>query len=536
MKKVILTIALVIGVVHVFAAVDSLITYVTTPGAVKSGTYTLTVNGKPVFVEKFKDISYARFAFSGEARLEVKAAQPFEQYVLSPVSYAIPSQKQQDKISFSLDRPRKLILQLKGIDEKLFLFADAPETAVPKLGDKGVINLMDFVSDNTGKSLQTKQLQAAIDKVSNKGGVLFVPNGHYLTGTFVLRKNVTLYLESGALIQGSGNLNDYNDNGDNKTGKVTQGRGALIYFDRADNARIMGRGVIAMQGTKIKTETGVKIRTCNMRECKNAGIYDVVLRDAGGFNIHILHSSGITMKGYKIINDLSLANQDGTDPDGCNGVTVDDVFMYTSDDAIAVKADYRLCENVLVKNCVFWTVKSALKVGSDPYFGARNIVFQNNDVVHADRALALYSGKGPIEDVTFVDNKSEFVGGNAKRQLIVFQVSNAKETNDQPSRKGIGYINNVQVINYTAYQKSQNKNLVSGTIAKDGTLHKVSNVLFKNLVIEGKHCLSAEEADMVLAPKELPQDPNMTAREIEKVRKNITLARELNAVENIRFE
>ena len=131
-----------------------------------------------------------------------------------------------------------------------------------------------------------------------------------------------------------------------------------------------------------------------MRQCNNAGIYDVILRDAGGFTIHMLNSSNLTMKGYKIINDLSLPNEDGTDPDGCNGVVVDDVFMYTSDDAIAVKADHQICENIMVKNCVFWTVKSALKVGSDPYFGARNIVFQNNDVVYADRALALYSGKG----------------------------------------------------------------------------------------------------------------------------------------------
>jgi polygalacturonase len=210
--------------------------------------------------------------------------------------------------------------------------------------------------------------------------------------------------------------------------------------------------------------------------------------------------------------------------------------MYTSDDAIAVKADHRLCENVLVKNCVFWTVKSALKIGSDPYFGARNIVFQNNDVVHADRALALYAGKGFIENVKFIDNKSEFVGGNAKRQLIVFQVSNGKEEDPNKDRRGIGYIKNVQVINYTAYQKSENKNLVSGTIAKDGTLHKISNVLFKNLIIEGKHCLSAEDADMVLAPKELPQDPNIPAKDLKKIQKEITLAKGLNAVENITFE
>ena len=425
-----------------------------------------------------------------------------------------------------------MIFQLEGIEEKLFIFADSAELHPVKSVDKDVTNIMDYVSDNTGSSLQTKFIQKAIDEVSKKGGgTIWFPNGKYLTGTLVMKKGVTLYLESGALIQGSQNLADYNDNGNSKTGKILESRGALIYFQKADNARIMGRGTIAMSGTKIKTETGTKIRICNLVECNNAGIYDVILRDSGGFNIHILHSSNITMQGYKIINDLSLVNQDGTDPDGCNGVVVDDVFMYTSDDAIAVKADFRFCENITIKNCVFWTTKSALKIGSDPYFDAKNVVFQNNNVVHADRALALYAGRGKIENVKFIDNKSEFVGGNTKRQLIVFQISNDKENEPDINRRGIGEIKNVEVINYTAYQKSQNKSIVSGTVGKDGSIHKVSNVLFKNLVIEGKHCLTPEEAGMVLSPVKLPKNPNSTDTITHQL-----IPKNLITVENIKFQ
>ncbi len=515
-----------------FTQETSLVEYVTIPGAEKSKTYTMTVNGKDIFVEKFKDVSYARFAFSGKTDVNIKATQGFGKCTISPVSYAIDSKKIGNAVLLSLNKPMKLILQFGGINEKLFIFADAPEVNPPVPGGKNVTSLMNYVSDNKGISLQTKLIQKAIDDISRKGGgTLYVPNGKYLTGTFVMKSNVTLYLESGAIIQGSGNINDYNDNGNNKTGKITEGRGALIYFAKADNARIMGRGVIAMAGTKIKTETGQKIRICNMVECNNSGIYDVIIRDSGGFNIHILHSSNITMQGYKIINDISLANQDGTDPDGCNGVMVDDVFMYTSDDAIAVKADYRLCENIVIKNCVFWTVKSALKVGSDPYFGARNVVFQNNNVVHADRALALYSGRGGIENIKYIDNKSEFVGDDAKRQLIVFQVSNDKENEPNENRKGIGYIKDVEVINYTAYQKSENKSIISGTVASNGTIHKVSNVLFKNLIIEGKHCLTPEDANMVLSPKKLPKNPNLRDTVNEQ-----QLASHIYTVENIKFQ
>ncbi|HEY4786361.1 MAG TPA: glycosyl hydrolase family 28 protein [Bacteroidales bacterium] len=513
-------------------AQQKLVEYTTIPGAEQSKAYTLTANGKNIFVEKFKDVSYAKFAFSCEAKLTVTVSQSFGQFTISPLSYRINSQKTGNSLAFNLDKPRKLIIQIEGLEEKLFIFADAPEINPPKPGDKNVTNLADFVTDNVGNTLQTDKIQKAIDQVSKKGGgVLFVPNGKYLTGTLAMKKDVTLYLESGAIIQGSGNLSDYNDNGVNKSGKVNPGKGALIYFNKADNARIMGRGVLAMAGTKIKTETNQKIRICNMVDCNNSGIYDVIIRDSGGFNIHILHSTNIIMQGYKIINDLNLPNEDGTDPDGSNGVVVDDVFMYTSDDAIAIKADYTLCENVIVKNCVFWTKKSALKIGSDPYNGARNIVFQNNDVVHADRALAIYTGKGIVENVKFLDNKSEFVGGDAKQQLIIFQVSRDKEHDPDPNRRGVGYIKDVEVVNYTAYQQSRNKNLITGTVAKDGTVHKISNVLFRNLVIEGKHCLSAEDANITVSSRVSQRNPN------DRDNTPLTqLPENTNTVENLRFE
>jgi hypothetical protein len=138
----------------------------------------------------------------------------------------------------------------------------------------------------------------------------------------------------------------------------------------------------------------------------------------------------------------------------------------------------------MIKDCVFWTIKSALKIGSDPLRGARDITFQNNDVIHADRALALYVGSRTfIENVNYLGDKSEEVGGDAKKQLIIFDISDAKKL-------GRGYIKNVSVTDYTAYQFSPNDSTIKGLDAD----HQVSNVTFKNLVIEGRPRLSAADA------------------------------------------
>ncbi len=453
------------------------------PGAIASRNYTVSVNGAPIFVEKFKDVSYARFAFSGTAKITVTASEPIHFSQISPLSYGTQETSSGRELSFSISRPRKLIVFVNRL-EKLFIFADPLEVNPPQIGDSNVISVMKFVSDNTGATMQTAEIQKAIDTVASSnggtGGVLYFPNGKYLTGSFFPKNNVTIYLENGALIQGSANPNDYVPRDGNK------GPIALIHFKNVHNTKIMGRGTIASSGTALRALTDEHIRLCNFIGCKNCGIDGLVLRDSAGFNIHIFKSDSITLRNYKIINDLKLSNQDGTDPDSSTNIVVDGAFMYTSDDAIAVKADAALCEGVLVKNCVLWTVKSALKIGSDPTFGARDVTFQDNDVVHADRALALYVGsKTEIENVNYLRDKSENIGGDAKKQLIIFEIGDKKGA-------GAGRIKNVNVTDYTAYQFSPNRSTIKGLDAN----HQVSNVTFKNLIIAGKLRTNAADAEI----------------------------------------
>src|SRR5690349_19353631 len=103
MKRIPISLLSFLLTVHCFAA-GGVIEYTTTPGAVASKTFTLSVNGKEIFVEKFKDVSYARFAFTDKVNLEVKVAKEFDGYVLSPVSYSIASQKKGNTIAFELNQ------------------------------------------------------------------------------------------------------------------------------------------------------------------------------------------------------------------------------------------------------------------------------------------------------------------------------------------------------------------------------------------------------------------------------------------------
>ena len=65
-----------------------------------------------------------------------------------------------------------------------------------------VFNIKDFGA-RTCDALQTLPIQSAIDACFLAGGGrVVVPCGVYITGSFRLRSNVELYLETGAIIRG----------------------------------------------------------------------------------------------------------------------------------------------------------------------------------------------------------------------------------------------------------------------------------------------------------------------------------------------
>jgi polygalacturonase len=76
--------------------------------------------------------------------------------------------------------------------------------------------------------------------------VLFFPPGVYLTGTVLMRSNVKLYVDSGALIRGSRKATDYSV--PPSTPGTRPLNRALVLFDNVENAGIAGRGAIDMQG------------------------------------------------------------------------------------------------------------------------------------------------------------------------------------------------------------------------------------------------------------------------------------------------
>ena len=103
-----------------------------------------------------------------------------------------------------------------------------------------IITNYDAIAD--GKTNNAVAIQKAVDECAdNGGGTVYIPAGEFLTGVLQLKSNITLYLENGAVLKGSPNLNDYVLNGV---------RVGLIFTKDCENVIIKGDGIIDLNGDK----------------------------------------------------------------------------------------------------------------------------------------------------------------------------------------------------------------------------------------------------------------------------------------------
>jgi polygalacturonase len=264
-----------------------------------------------------------------------------------------------------------------------------------------------YGASGDGASLSTKAIQAAIDGCARSGGgtVLF-PAGAYLSGTIVLKNNVTLQLEAGAVLRGSRRLEDYPSHvpalrsyTDNYTER------SLVYAEDVENVSICGHGTIDGQGASFKGEYKLRPYLIRFVKCRNVSVTDVTIRDSPMWVQHYLACDQVNIRGISVHSRVN-ANNDGIDIDSCRGVRISDCDIWCGDDAIVLKATLdRPCRDVVIANCVLSTLCNALKLGTESNGGFENIAISNCTVYDTRLAgLAIEMVDGGVLDRVSVSN------------------------------------------------------------------------------------------------------------------------------------
>jgi polygalacturonase len=322
------------------------------------------------------------------------------------------------------------------------LFAEAPEENAPRLGETNVVNILDYGVDVTGTRPATEAINRAIGDVAGRkdGGVVFLPrNGVYLTGTVMMKSGVTLYVEAGAVLRGSTNPADYPviSNGSR------WGNGALVFFDKVENAGLRGRGTIDANGYpdlygRLEPKgDGLKrsIYGYKLGQCRNVRFDDLILANSCQWTVHVFDSDEFTSRNIKILNRKVQYNEDVYDFDVSRHIRVENGFALTMDDFFALKgtpgtlenARRRDIEDIVVQGFVGYGFDSGLALGytgEAHYTSVKNVHIEGYHAVscRADYAVWIAFTKNPptgyaedlnrpLENFTFKNCTFEEGGG-----------------------------------------------------------------------------------------------------------------------------
>ena len=191
-------------------------------------------------------------------------------------------------------------------------------------------------------------LQARIDACSAAGGgVVRVEQGlHENMQPIVLKSNVELRLDAGAILQATTNYGAY-------AYMPGWNRGAFITAIGMTNIAIAGEGRIECSGDRVPVVEGVdgRWRGIHFLRCRNVRLTGFTLASSHSWGCYLQECDGVAVKGLKVFNHANH-NNDGLDIASRN-VTVEDCDIDSEDDAIVFKnhnPDF-VVENVSVRNC-----------------------------------------------------------------------------------------------------------------------------------------------------------------------------------------
>ena len=241
-------------------------------------------------------------------------------------------------------------------------------------------NILDYGANGFLKFNSTQGIQRAINQcAADGGGRVVVPAGEYMIGTIVLKSNVNLHLEQGAVLYGSTDLKQYKPMKSSYVSLRTQTETVqLINADSVENVVIDGFGTIDGRGRSFKklswNDEGItRPHLLRFIQSRDITVKDVTLKNSGCWMQHYLACDRVIIDGIKVFNRNNY-NNDALDLDGCHDVIVRGMMADSDDDAITLKSTSpRLCENITISDCVVSSHCNAIKLGTETNGGFRNI-------------------------------------------------------------------------------------------------------------------------------------------------------------------
>ncbi len=273
---------------------------------------------------------------------------------------------------------------------------DMPKVQEPTFANNSV-RITDFGAVGDGLTKNTKAFEQAIEAVAaNGGGKVIIPRGMWLTGPIILKNNINLHAEAGALVIFSKDFNDYPVIETSFEGLDTYRCISPIYGKDLENIAITGSGTFDGNGDAWRTVKKSKLTESqwkakvqgggvlsddgqmwypsemakkgdtpgsnfNVPFYKTKAEYEAVrdylrpvmvsivgcnkvlldgptFQNSPAWNLHPLMSENVILRNLNVRNPWYSQNGDGVDLESCKNVLIYNNTFDVGDDAICFKS------------------------------------------------------------------------------------------------------------------------------------------------------------------------------------------------------
>ena len=354
--------------------------------------------------------------------------------------------------------------------------------------------------------LNTKAIQAVIDKAAKTGGTVVIPNGTYLSGALFFKPKTQLHLAEGAVLKGSDDIAHYPLLPSRMEGQSLDYYAALINAYKVNGFTITGPGAIDGNGLRFwkafwanreakkklnQPSTNLEVhrpRLLFIWGCDDVKIQNIKLRNSGFWTTHLYQCNNVLIENADIrspFRPVKAPSTDGIDIDVCKKVTIRNCYISVNDDAICIKGgkgptahklpQNGIVEDILVEDCTIGAAHASVTLGSESIH-ARNITIRN---IKVDNDCPILKMKMRPDTYQVFENITvENVTGKCGTIIDInpwkqfFDLKGSKE-------KPFGIIRNITLSNI---------NVSCDTFGdmEGNPSDQVSNVLFKNITAIAK--------------------------------------------------
>lgn len=402
------------------------------PEVPTSKIYQVRVDGAPVPVNDESDFDFhtAFFSMGQPVTVEVEFSEGSSFSSIHPLRHGIQPSIKGRTISFSLEKPLKLVIKNKGNPQAkpLALCATPLEKNVPTTGD-----------------VKTLYFGPGV----HEAGVIKPVSGQ------------TVYLAPGSLVKGRIEVRD------------------------ATKVTIRGRGTLDSRGYSVRED---QTQAILFERCQNVSLEGIGIRGGSWWMTLFLVTNNISATHLSLFG--KTVNTDGIDIDGVKNFIARDCFIRCEDDGFgwhAVDAEangHPPTENALAEDCVIWNTGwgNGIRVGASMETELfQNITFRNIDILEYAN-VAIYSDHSDwalCKNIRFENFAIETSGSKGKARVVDFHIAETKYSNTTGFRQARGHFDGLEFIKITA---------PAGTIHLSGhdADHRIKNVFFQDCMIGGK--------------------------------------------------